>query len=91
MARRTCIVCGDVIFQGSRCPAHTYPTGTSRPGSRRYRSEVLMRDNHTCQNCGRFGIHVDHIKPLRDGGTDELSNLRVLCQSCNLSKGATVG
>ena len=31
---------------------------------------------------------IDHIEPVAHGGTDELSNLQVLCRSCNQTKGA---
>jgi len=31
---------------------------------------------------------VDHIRPLRHGGTNDLGNLRVICQSCNSRKQA---
>lgn len=36
-----------------------------------------------CQRCGKPATDVDHIKPLRDGGTHEASNLRCLCHSCH--------
>jgi 5-methylcytosine-specific restriction protein A len=33
--------------------------------------------------CGQRSVHVDHIRPLREGGTDEWSNLRGLCPGCH--------
>jgi 5-methylcytosine-specific restriction endonuclease McrA len=41
-----------------------------------------------CSQCGRTGskdnpLSVDHIVPKSRGGTDDLSNLRVLCLSHN--------
>lgn len=32
--------------------------------------------------------HIDHIFPIARGGQNNRENLRVLCQSCNESKGA---
>ena len=31
-------------------------------------------------------LHCDHILPVTQGGTDELSNLQTLCDDCNLAK-----
>lgn len=57
------------------------------------RYSILVRDNFTCQICGRTArdgvkLHVDHIKPLAKHGLTEPNNLRVLCEACNLGKGA---
>jgi 5-methylcytosine-specific restriction enzyme A len=52
------------------------------------RQYVLER--HQCQSCGKTAqqspLHIDHIIPLAKGGTNDLSNLHTLCQSCNLGK-----
>jgi len=61
--------------------------------SRRYREQrerVFMRDGRFCQICGtdEGEMHIDHIIPRKAGGDHSLDNLRVLCKSCNLRKGA---
>lgn len=45
------------------------------------RRQVMQRDRYTCAGCGsiRTDHEVDHIVPLEQGGTDELSNLQLLC------------
>lgn len=49
-----------------------------------------------CQNpkCDKTGprneFHIDHIHPVSKGGSNDISNLQVLCVKCNLSKGAKV-
>lgn len=60
------------------------------PLSPRVRSEVLHRDNYTCQYCGRKAptvvLEVDHRVPVSGGGTDESSNLITACTDCNRGK-----
>jgi len=61
--------------------------------SRRYREQrqrVFMRYGRACQLCGtdEGEMHIDHIIPRKAGGDHSLDNLRVLCKSCNLRKGA---
>jgi 5-methylcytosine-specific restriction endonuclease McrA len=61
--------------------------------SRRYREQrerVFKRDGRQCMLCGtdEGEMHIDHIIPRKAGGDHSLDNLRVLCKSCNLRKGA---
>ena len=61
--------------------------------SRRYREQrerVFKRDGRICQICGtdEGEMHIDHIISRKSGGDHSLDNLRVLCKSCNLRKGA---
>jgi len=62
------------------------------PLSKRVRFEVFKRDAFTCQYCGRktpdVTLHVDHIHPRAEGGTDDFENLLTACSECNLGKGA---
>lgn len=57
--------------------------------------EIFRRDGYTCQYCGHRGnaltLHVDHVIPLRRGGTDDPENLTTACWSCNLEKGTRTG
>ena len=43
-----------------------------------------------CLGCGKFfretSLTVDHIQPRNLGGSDLISNLQLLCQSCNSTK-----
>lgn len=59
--------------------------------SKSIRFEVFKRDKFTCQYCGRsvpdVVLHVDHIKPVAEGGTNEIINLITACSDCNLGKG----
>jgi hypothetical protein len=55
------------------------------------RYDILKRDNFRCQICGSCAsdgvkLHVDHIIPVAKGGQTVASNLRTLCDRCNMGK-----
>lgn len=55
------------------------------------RAAVFARDGRQCVECRATGdLALDHIYPWSLGGPDTVENLRVLCRSCNSSKGARV-
>lgn len=63
--------------------------------SDKLRYEILHRDKFKCQLCGATSkdgakLHVDHIVPIAKGGKTETSNLRTLCDRCNMGKGSKI-
>ena len=58
--------------------------------SKRVRFEVFKRDSFKCQYCGKSSpdviLHIDHIKPVSKGGSNDVTNLLTACDSCNLGK-----
>ena len=55
------------------------------------RYDIMKRDGFRCVLCGAQAsegvkLHVDHIRPVSKGGKTEWSNLRTLCDYCNLGK-----
>jgi len=50
------------------------------------KKNVLIRDRHTCQYCGRKGNTVDHILPRSRGGKDVWTNCVCACSYCNTRK-----
>ncbi|MDX2257246.1 MAG: HNH endonuclease [Pseudanabaenaceae cyanobacterium bins.39] len=55
------------------------------------RKYVFERNNYQCQSCHKIDptakkLQVDHIIPLAQGGTHDLSNLQTLCAECNRRK-----
>jgi len=55
---------------------------------RRRRLAVFERDQWRCTVCNRFGqrLECDHIKPLAQGGTHDMANLRTICRPCHLAE-----
>jgi 5-methylcytosine-specific restriction endonuclease McrA len=82
--------------QTSRSPSRPRPPQSeSRAIRLGLRYDVLRRDRFCCVLCGRSPasqlaceLHVDHIVPIARGGTNAPDNLRTLCASCNVGKGA---
>ena len=59
------------------------------------KDRIKKRDNYTCQICGKYmpdeiGLHIDNIITIKKGGKSIESNLQVLCDKCNLSKGKKI-
>lgn len=57
---------------------------------------LFHRESGCCSICktnltGIFSteekMHIDHIIPISKGGTNDPTNLQILCEGCNLKKG----
>jgi len=92
--RYRCRVCGIVLpksrqtFCGPRCLRDFF----MQTDWRRVREVIFARDGGRCMECNEFltlsSCHVDHIIPISRGGDEwDLSNLELLCATCNLKKG----
>ncbi|WP_298502154.1 HNH endonuclease [uncultured Methanobrevibacter sp.] len=90
-----CKSCGRVFKDSDFriCPycGKQLSTRTGRqPIPRKLRHQVFQRDGYRCRECGATNkqtrLHVDHIKPVAKGGTNDLSNLQTLCEDCNKAK-----
>ena len=60
-----------------------------RPVVKMTRKEVLQRDEHTCQYCGKRSheLTLDHVMPRHRGGQHTWENVVAACKSCNHRKG----
>ncbi len=67
----------------------TTRTPYERPIYRKNAGKVRLRDGYRCRRCGRQGakgdrwLEVHHVKPIRLGGSDAMSNLTTLCTKCH--------
>ncbi|MDJ0755024.1 MAG: HNH endonuclease signature motif containing protein [Ardenticatenaceae bacterium] len=58
------------------------------------RSQVIERANNRCEYCclSQVGqeatFHIDHVKPIKNGGKTTIDNLALACVSCSLHKSA---
>lgn len=49
--------------------------------------QLVLRNGPACARCGtNNSLTVDHVIPMASGGSDDLSNLQLLCKPCNSSK-----
>lgn len=61
----------------------------SRYVSAQTRADLLSAAQHMCAACGSAEkLEIDHIVPISQGGTGDVSNLQVLCRQCNRRKRA---
>jgi 5-methylcytosine-specific restriction endonuclease McrA len=45
---------------------------------------ILAAAKAVCAECGiKDNLTVNHIRPIALGGTDDASNLEILCESCH--------
>lgn len=73
------------------------PTSTGRTAWSHLRPSLvkrfLLERDGRCVRCGESNpdvLEVDRVIPRSAGGTDELSNLQILCQNCNARKGGKI-
>jgi 5-methylcytosine-specific restriction endonuclease McrA len=64
---------------------------TPRVTVRLTRRNLMFRDQHQCQYCGKQPplreLNIDHVLPKSRGGDDTWENLVTACRVCNLRKG----
>lgn len=55
------------------------------------REEVWRRDGAKCVECGsNKNLEYDHMVPIARGGSNSARNIRLLCETCNRRKGASI-
>lgn len=62
------------------------------PGKEAIMQELFAKQKKKCMYCGKDkhepnDLHLDHMTPIALGGSNDISNLQLLCGSCNSRKG----
>ncbi len=79
---------------GGKCAGHAAQQERQRGSAaargygqrwRRIRDKYLAA-HPWCVRCGARATDVDHIRPRRQGGSDDDSNLQALCHACHSAK-----
>ncbi len=67
----------------------SYHVKRPRPVVKLTRREILARDDHQCQYCGKHGndLTIDHVIPRHRGGQHTWENVVTACKPCNHRKG----
>ncbi len=70
----------------------SYHVKRPRPVVKLTRREILARDDHKCQYCGKRGndLTIDHVTPRHRGGQHTWENVVTACKGCNHRKGAAL-
>ena len=77
-----------LIFKSCLMSDHNKKQRRSLKSNKELFNTLLHKYKFECVHCKtKDNLTIDHIKPVAKGGTSELSNLQILCKSCNSKKG----
>ncbi|OIN58621.1 HNH endonuclease [Arsenicibacter rosenii] len=68
----------------------------SRSLSAAIKKKIALRAKYRCEYCllpehlSFYAFHIEHIRSIKHGGTNELSNLAYCCPDCNYFKGTDI-
>lgn len=85
--RKACLSCGTPT-QGTRCGACASEWAQARDYGAAWQAarDAHLLANPRCNSCRGVATDVDHVVPLRDGGTSGPANLQSLCRGCHRRK-----
>ena len=85
--------CGDDVTQLGKILFSNYDANTKttrEPIPVKVKESIYKKYMGRCAICGDDdNIHIDHIKPVCQGGENKADNLQLLCSKCNLNKGGS--
>lgn len=88
--------CRNLVRDGRYCTDHSRRVNVERGsaasrgyGARWRRLRLMFLHEHPlCALCGAPATEVDHIIPIRLGGSNDAANLQALCKPCHSTKTA---
>jgi 5-methylcytosine-specific restriction endonuclease McrA len=82
--------CQGILFQRNRVYTPLEKARQKFDNKRKSLAPIIhKRDGSYCRICGSTkNLTIDHIIPLAKNGSDDPSNLQILCKSCNSRKHA---
>lgn len=82
------------LFTTNVNPARNTNQRQCRQGYAWSAAHLIVSQSHRCYWCCALltnkPYHIDHLIPRIRGGSDDITNLRLSCVPCNLSKSATL-
>ena len=83
-----CVDCGRPTVTRPRCLACEAMNPTPRGYGRAWMKirRAYLATHPECAKCGAPAKQVDHVTPLREGGTHLWTNLQSLCLRCHAVK-----
>lgn len=91
-AKRYCDLHNPEIDEAARNERNPYRQAYKDPEYARNRRHRFERAKGKCESCGTPLLpgdwECDHLVSLRKGGTNDVTNLRVLCRPCHKGKTA---
>lgn len=87
-----CETCGILFFTPHVSISKCVGCREWRPQSEVTENQIRDRDRGSClycnEDCGTFGMHLDHVIPVAYGGLGNASNIALACSNCNSKKRA---
>lgn len=80
--------CAEHAEEYKRASERERPSAAARGYGHRWRAirARYLKLHPRCEVCGELASELDHIIPIRAGGTNHWDNLQALCKSCHSKK-----
>ena len=80
-----------VVLRSTRKDERTVKATKRASWPKGLKNRLMRRQSNTCSYCGTRrmarSMDIDHMTPVVRGGSNDESNLQVICKPCNQRKG----